>query len=595
MNRLPYETLIDIFSRLFFEDKLQCALTCRDWHTKIRNSVLYAKIGFKYSQNELKDQISSLHDQGLGHQIVDLRVVDMSDPFELSKVCPNLKSLEVENWICNDWNDKNNASIVQNWKKLKSITERTGYFEDSVHLSHYHSLTMNLLDTSFHMKSLTSLTFDLFHVEELLPELIEQLKHAPALEYLSLDHAEYVDSNMLDLLNKNNPSLETLELLQCLFSVHNLEERRPLTMDLSVAYNLHSLNISFEHEDDLRLTPYDLNVKRLKCFEYISHKYPNLTKVTMVDVDLSVSPQRINNFVLSYDLNKAFRNHLERAFYSWTLLKKFDLQLVYLSKYVLQSMDDYNIRLEELKVYVYNEADMDQLRNLAQSKQGKIIHKLVITELNRTWNQQFLAYYLNSLDKADCQLKEISIHMNDRNPGQIADHIKLLSPIQMLDYAPSLQTLSMGLSGTWGFNYTTHSQTIQLKHLNLWVLYPYGLDPKWELSTQQHIQQLIYASPLLRSFSLHFLVKANHMALDFRQNTKLNHINYFIPSNNETIGVIQNSQKKWYSYSKLGYYRKDDVFTEDSQRNCDTYDRGIVLHLLPTIRSLYIWDIEHPL
>lgn len=76
MNQFPNEIIVDIFNRLAFTDKLQCALTCRDWYTMISSTVLYSKICFKNPQCDIqtKSRIKYLYNQGLGHQILDLNI-----------------------------------------------------------------------------------------------------------------------------------------------------------------------------------------------------------------------------------------------------------------------------------------------------------------------------------------------------------------------------------------------------------------------------------------------------------------------------------------------------------------------------------------
>jgi hypothetical protein len=134
--------------------------------------------------------------------------------------------------------------------------------------------------------------------------------------------------------------------------------------------------------------------------EYIYRKYPRLTSVTVQD-DTILELQRYMDIM---------RDYLQKALCNWIQLESFDMQLFYLSKDILQTMDDCNIQLKEVKVYVRNDMDMEQFIYLAHSKQGKTINKLSIKGEIEAWrNQRQLTLFLQSLDKNNCQLKEIDI------------------------------------------------------------------------------------------------------------------------------------------------------------------------------------------
>jgi hypothetical protein len=234
MNRLPSETLLEIFDRLVFQDKLQCTLTCRDWHAMISSTVLYSKITFKYPQSHIKTEtyIKHILDKKLRHQVRDLKANNFDDPLALSELFPNLKLLQVENWEYNNWNDCNNAFLAKNWKMLEVINE-TGYI-----------LTMSMM-------SLSSLTLSLYRQDKIKQlELFKLLKNAPVLEHLILARTWNLNPNMLDLLHENTPRLKNLELKDVEYDIiegedDDLKEYRPLSI-LYVSRNLRSFSLTFK-------------------------------------------------------------------------------------------------------------------------------------------------------------------------------------------------------------------------------------------------------------------------------------------------------------------------------------------------------------
>jgi hypothetical protein len=89
------------------------------------------------------------------------------------------------------------------------------------------------------------------------------------------------------------------------------------------------------------------------------------------------------------------RDYLQKALCNWIQFERFDMQPFYLSKDILQTMDDCNIELKKVKVYVHNDMDMEQFIYLAHSKQGKAINKLSIKGKTEAWrNQRQLSLFL---------------------------------------------------------------------------------------------------------------------------------------------------------------------------------------------------------
>jgi hypothetical protein len=227
MNQLPREIQVNIFSHLGFKDKLESALTCRDWYSKVFN-ILYTEI---FVECEIVVKVlESAYDESMGYQVSDLRIREIFDLLKLSELCPNLKSLEVERWMGNNWNDNNKALLAQNWKKLEVIKDALGNL-----------ITSKLLDSSY-MASLTFITTDLnFQTNETFLTFIKQSKHAPALKYLTLGNVKHFNYKMLDLLHENTPNLKHLDLT-CIYYLFveegcSWEEHRRLRMGTSVAHD----------------------------------------------------------------------------------------------------------------------------------------------------------------------------------------------------------------------------------------------------------------------------------------------------------------------------------------------------------------------
>jgi hypothetical protein len=279
IDQLPNEILlVNILNGLPFRDKLQCALTCRKWYSIISNTILYSEISFKYPQSNARI-MTKLKSKAIGLQILDLRVFEMNDALGLCELCPNLKSLQMGNWICEDWNDENNALLAHNWRKLQVIDE-----------THYHGigkwppsylLTAKLLDAPSQMMSLVRLSVDLFALKEYqIQTFFEQLKHAPALEFLNLMQACSITYDNLDLLHRCTPNLKRLELWHPFYVREDLEERHAISMDLSVCSNLRSFHVFLDYDGNPELDGY-LQSIAFYWVEYVCHKYTSLIDVTV--------------------------------------------------------------------------------------------------------------------------------------------------------------------------------------------------------------------------------------------------------------------------------------------------------------------------
>jgi hypothetical protein len=533
--------------------------------------VLFSKLHFKYPQSDArtKANMKYLYDKALGYQVLDLQIKEMDDPLELSELCPNLKLLQVEDCKCEVWDDSDNATLAQNWEKLEIIKENsTGYL----------LVMMKLLDAPLYMRSLVSLRMDLlYQSEEFLQLFIEKLKHAPMLELLYLEHVFYFNCKRLDLLHENTFNLQLLELREVNYLfVHDdesLEENHPRLMNSSVASKLRTFCITFESEEGFVMDNWEAN--GVRCIEYISRKYNNLESVAI----------HSSGVLESQNTKETVTAYLKKAFCNWIQLKKFDMRPVYLSYDVLHAMDSCNICLQELKVYIHSTADMEQFVNLAHSNQGKVINKLSIEDDTLIWpSQGNLIYYLQSLVKDNCQLKAIDIHVDYYSTDY---HFDILTPIQVLDYVPYLQRLSMRWDSTGEMTRIIYNQKTHLIDLDL-ELFEIDTGYMLEYDTLKHVQDLIYASPLLQSFSITFF--STNVTLDFEQNTKLIYFNCTAQPGH-SFQIIQNHQTRWYTFDKSETHSNRNVLKEESQRD----NKSITLNLPSNIHSLFIYGVENPL
>jgi hypothetical protein len=229
---------------------------------------------------------------------------------------------------------------------------------------------------------------------------IKQLKHAPALQYLTLGSVKHFNYKMLDLLHENTPNLKHLDLT-CIYYLfveegHSLEEHHRLRMGTSVAHNLSSFSVNFK-PNSLEPLPNNREINIMYWIEYIYRKYPRLTSVTVQD-DTILELQHYMDIM---------RDYLKKALCNWKQLESFGMQPFYLSKDILQTMDDCNIQLKEVKVYVHNDMDMEQFIYLARSKQGKAINKLSIKGKTEAWRTKG-----NLLCSYNHWIKQLSIERN---------------------------------------------------------------------------------------------------------------------------------------------------------------------------------------
>jgi hypothetical protein len=452
---------------------------------------------------------------------------EIHDPLELSELFPNLKSIEVCMGPYYDRNEDNNASLPQNWKKLEIIKE-VGYCSYKKHHGGCF-LTMMLLETPSCIRSLTSITLNFSEeANNSLPTLIDQLKHASSIKSLTLKFINNLDYKTLDLLHENTPNLEHLKIFtfDCLFVKEaNVTEYRSLSMNMSAARNLRSFSLDILSTTER--TP-------LYLMEYICRKYTNLISVS---VSILSFFEHGNNIDIRIDI-------LKNAFLSnWIQLKKFDMHLGYLSADILRAMDNNNICIEELKVYISGNEYTKQFRNLAHSKQGKIIQKLtVIDDERKNWRNrnkvQDLAYFLQSLNRDNCHLKEIDIELLDPEHDE-------LTPIKIIDCIPSLQRLSMCWNGATNRTGITYNRTIRLTHLDL--KFDHAMKPTTDCYTIRYIKDMLYNLPFLQSFSLScFQNQLRCIALDFKENPKLEYFQFYDRGPRNNIRIVQNRQTKWY-------------------------------------------------
>jgi hypothetical protein len=527
MNGLPIEIKVDIFSRLDFKDKLQCALTCRDWHSRISSTVLYAKIGVNYPQWDDRTiaKLKHLYYEDLRYQVLDLYMREIDDPLELSELFPNLKLLRIGKWVSDHWEDTHNVDLARKWKKLEVINEGC---------SSRNLVTMKLLDVHMVMASLLSLTIDLCSQSiEILPLFFKQVKHAPALEHLSLKWATGLNCKKLDLLHENTPNLKHLELNRTdpLFVEisTDVEEYQPLSMDWTVASNMRSFSINFSKKNSLLRSYREMN--SVYWIEYICRKYTNLTRVKLQGLYILES-QYIKNVMT---------DHLQRAFYNWSQLKMFYMRPIYFTTNLIQAMDNCNICLKQVNLYIYGKDDTKQLVDLADSKQRNIT-ELTINVQTDSWTEiRHLLYFFYKIEK-DRQLKSIDIWVNKKYPD--SNYCNEFIPNLILEYVPYLKRLTMSWIGTrklTAFNQTTHLTHIDLKLCQL------NHDLQWQQATQQHIQAILYASPLLQSFAIDFQCKVHDFTLDFQQNIKLKCFKY-LPRYEYVFRIIRDNRMKWYSH-----------------------------------------------
>lgn len=102
MDKLPYETLLLIFSKLGLKSKLQCILVCKEWCDIIKTTSLYKSLHLYSSKNS--EKTFTLFDkegsETLGKQLEVLRIayadVDVDYLLSLPRLFSNLKSLD---WI----------------------------------------------------------------------------------------------------------------------------------------------------------------------------------------------------------------------------------------------------------------------------------------------------------------------------------------------------------------------------------------------------------------------------------------------------------------------------------------------------------------
>jgi hypothetical protein len=190
---------------------------------------------------------------------------------------------------------------------------------------------------------------------------------------------------------------------------------------------------------------------------------------------------------------------------------------------------------------------------------------------------QDLVYFLQSLNRDNCQLKEIDIVLSNH------EYDGLLTPIKIIDCIPFLQRLSIW-TGATNLTGITYNRTIRLTHLDL--KFDYDMKPTKEYDTIQHIQSMLYNLPFLQSFSLGcFENQLCRIALDFKENSKLEYFQYNDHWAQGIIKIVHNRQIKWY------------IPKQNSLKKERPNDRRLfrTIHFLSNIRRLTINKVEYSL
>lgn len=397
MDRLPGELLLYILSHLNFRDKLQCNLVSPEWHSCLKQTILYQALVFRNSTH-LRQAIEFFTDTSCRESVHRLDMTFCELPvasfMNLSLVFPKLKYLHIA-----DFDPKFKAprrplemeaailssleKSVQRWEYMQGIVERSGSYP----------ILMSFLKAPkpVHLTSI-NITYNKRHgsigkYQHNLRSLIRLTKNAPLLEQFC---ARFTFVSLLDFeeLHQNCPKLHTISI-----TTHVCDSTTDLDkwFDSEADYNhflpYHRANMEGVLVEKTAQSLRHLKIKLAKSFmsvretemtvltignwlHYIGQKYPNLTTVDMHKISNGLEGMQAPE--------KQFEQHMSFALSQMTSLQVFNSNLVPLTASVVQSIPNTTAKLSQCTLYSFRhytiQKQLERMQSLNNLDQLTVLH-----------------------------------------------------------------------------------------------------------------------------------------------------------------------------------------------------------------------------
>ncbi|KAI8890520.1 hypothetical protein K501DRAFT_265973 [Backusella circina FSU 941] len=503
MNQLPVETLHQIFSLLFQNEKVECMLVCRRFAHLIKSRSLYNTLHFGDMQI-LNSTIKSLQQAPIHHKsqveslILNLYLEENFDPSILLTTFPNLQSIYLLGSDHKHFQRKVTADLQE--RHFQYIAETLS-----------HTLTMGILSTSLcpRLKTLSVNATELGIPSRLL---ISLLTNAPNLKEISMS-AFGVSFDDMELLHATLPLLHSVEL-GC-----------TLLMDRRLPANI----LPATHIRTFTLEAPDSTVGvQTQWLRYIRLKYTNLHKYGFGNPFSWPSDGHHVERLQRQELTPVIKGFGSKLKTLQLRLKKYDLNL-------FQVLDEGDCRLDNVKMYLRTQ-DFSILDALARSNQAKYIHtlRLNLLELKSDcfgWLRELTA--LNRLT-LECNFKTTSV-LENTGSSREGDREKI-QLCNLLDC--SSDTLkSLSISNAQLCISSGHERVYSLSELDLtMVKVPETMD-----------QFIVQSFPSLRALKLSFCGLNGRSFNLTGLHLSVVEISEGIVFKNTHILVVSDKEKRWYT------------------------------------------------
>lgn len=529
MDQLPLEVALLVSKYLSHREKLECALTCHSWCTWFRSNGLFEKVSL---HNNLEDSVDVdleyspkphfIHDSryltmlrffqssNYGKSVLDLSVnvetMGLQYFISLPDIFPNLTKLQWKGNIYSRSEEDRTQfeTAVQKWKLIKTVDDgstchqiTTALLKDSTSASHLKDIQL-----VYPEEDLPEI-FQVEYVDPPEPRIYPPLHLAQKAQSLTAVNAPFTIGLLKDELDTIN-RFSTLKLLNLNYSneydddaaadyMYNQEQdaRQPLGEDgfsrrraedmLSCqARNVQHLEITVDLSALFRLEHVPL------WMNYIQEVYPNLVSFSFQCLDSMIPP--IFNGFLAYDNN---------FMHGRQTLKKYCMQFGRFSQDLLEKMQESNVALDDLTVFV-NGQSTDQFVFLNESSQRKSIRKLTIKEREKYVdnNSVYGRDMFQFMEQAP-QLEAVEI---DTFRGSLLHHNPTVI-VSILNSAPQIRSIkSPALMSRSSNENMVVSQPSELAHLDISYC-QFKLTILGAQNINQTLKNILNKCPLLETFS----------------------------------------------------------------------------------------------
>jgi hypothetical protein len=376
MESIPNEILVIITSYLGPDERLQCALVCKNWYIGLLYGNLYEFLKFS-TTDQCQKAIDYFKSQsnGIQRKVTELKLICNYKAMELPYEFPNVEKLvwTDENFSFQDLMpptiDGDFDKHIQHWKHIREITEANWHYPITRVLlkSTEAALYLTYIDLSFHNRAnnipdLSHYCSSYHRVRELIPHL----KNAKNLSFLRLNKI-YLTLQDVEQIHKGTPCLSVMELRGIKIKLKDNDQQTNIQnrywKDIKVhvkqlCQRVSHLNIELAHD----LADFDGEHRALTMWlRYIGIKYTNLTHFYI----------NMDNIADIHAMELYYQKPLlgSKAFSKWKNLTVLDMEVAPLTRALMKAIDSSKIQLKQVTIYFSEVSSHTQLEAITKSKQ----------------------------------------------------------------------------------------------------------------------------------------------------------------------------------------------------------------------------------